>query len=158
MQKSDWVDVRDVIQSSLQRAARYFPRRSIETSIAANLPLIRGDSVLLGQVLFNLIDNAAKYGGGEPISVYARSEANDVVIAVTDLGKGIPARDLANIFEKFFRRGKPDGANARHRPWARHRQGVRRSDGRNDQGRKPGRAQARHAHHLAISRRADRPC
>ncbi len=107
--KRDWVDVGDVIHGALQRAARYFPGRTIETSIGDGLPLIRGDSVLLGQVLFNLIDNAVKYGGSDPISIYARTEADDVVISVTDLGKGIPAKDLENIFEKFFRRGKPDG-------------------------------------------------
>ena len=43
----------------------------IETSIAPDFPLIHGDSVLLGQSLFNLIDNAIKYGGDEPISLYA---------------------------------------------------------------------------------------
>jgi two-component system sensor histidine kinase KdpD len=107
--KHDWVDVGDVIHTALQRAARYFPGRTIETSIGENLPLIRGDSVLLGQVLFNLIDNAAKYGGEEPISIYARGEAEEVVIAVTDLGKGIPLEDMDKVFEKFFRRGKPDG-------------------------------------------------
>ena len=105
----DWVDIGDVIHGALQRAARYFPGRTIETSIADRLPLIRGDSVLLGQVLFNLIDNAVKYGGSEPIGIYARVESNDVVIAVTDLGRGVPAKDLEHIFEKFFRRGKPDG-------------------------------------------------
>ena len=105
----DWVDIGDVIHGALQRAARYFPGRTIETSIADRLPLIRGDSVLLGQVLFNLIDNAVKYGGSEPIGIYARVESNEVVIAVTDLGRGVPAKDLENIFEKFFRRGKPDG-------------------------------------------------
>jgi len=105
----DWVDVGDVIHGVLQRAARYFPGRIIEASLAEGLPLIRGDSVLLGQVLFNLIDNAVKYGGAEPISIYARTSAEHVVISVTDLGKGIPAKDLDRIFEKFFRRGKPDG-------------------------------------------------
>ena len=107
--KRDWVDVGDVIHGALQRAARYFPGRVIETSIGKNLSLIRGDSVLLGQVLFNLIDNAVKYGGEAPISIYARIDADDVVISITDAGKGIAAKDLENIFEKFFRRGKSDG-------------------------------------------------
>ena len=81
----------------------------IETGIASDLPLIKGDSVLLSQVLFNLLDNAVKYGGEEPINVYARRDGSDVLISVTDLGKGIPSEDLDRVFEKFYRRGKPDG-------------------------------------------------
>ena len=62
--KRDWVDVGDVVHGAVRaRRARYFPGRDIETSLADDLPLIRGDSVLLGQVLFNLLDNAVKYGG-----------------------------------------------------------------------------------------------
>ncbi|MDI7860498.1 sensor histidine kinase KdpD [Rhizobiaceae bacterium n13] len=107
--RRDWVDVADVVRASVERARKYFPGRVIETSIAADLPLMRGDSVLLGQVLFNLIDNANKYGGDEPISIFARQDVGDIVLSVTDLGKGIPAEDLERIFDKFFRRGKPDG-------------------------------------------------
>ena len=107
--KQDWVDVGDVVNGARERAKSYFPNASIETSLAAGLPLIRGDSVLLGQVLFNLIDNAVKYGGGEPIAIYARADGGEVVLSVTDQGKGIPQRDLENIFGKFFRRGRPDG-------------------------------------------------
>lgn len=107
--KHDWVDVADVIRSVLDRGARYFPDRTVGTSIAPDLPLIRGDSVLLGQVLFNLLDNAVKHGGGEPVSIFARRDGGEVVVSVTDLGKSIPAKDLDRIFEKFFRRGKPDG-------------------------------------------------
>jgi two-component system sensor histidine kinase KdpD len=105
----DWVDVVDVIHGVLQRTAKYFPGRAIETSLAGDLPMIRGDSVLLGQVLFNLIDNAVKYGGAEPISIYARTEADELVISVTDLGKGIAAGELDKVFEKFFRHDRPDG-------------------------------------------------
>ena len=65
--------------------------------------------MLLGQVLFNLLDNAVKYGGLEPINVYARRDGNHVLISVTDLGKGIPSEDLERVFEKFYRRGKADG-------------------------------------------------
>lgn len=107
--KRDWVHVADVVQSAVERTRKHAPDRIIETGIAADLPLIRGDSVLLSQVLFNLLDNAVKYGGDEPINVYARRDGRDVLISVTDLGKGIPPEDLDRIFEKFYRRGKPDG-------------------------------------------------
>jgi two-component system sensor histidine kinase KdpD len=108
--KSDWIDIREVIHQSAGRARTYFPAALIETSLATDLPLIRGDSVLLGQVLFNLIDNAVKYGGGEPVSIYAKREANAIMISVTDLGKGIPPKDLPHVFDKFFRGSrKSDG-------------------------------------------------
>ncbi|WEX77871.1 sensor histidine kinase KdpD [Sinorhizobium numidicum] len=107
--KRDWVDVADVVRAAVERARKYFPDRVIETSIAADLPLIRGDSVLLGQVLFNLLDNANKFGGDEPVSIYARRDGSEVVLSVTDLGKGITPADLEHVFDKFFRRGKPDG-------------------------------------------------
>ncbi|TCV73820.1 two-component system sensor histidine kinase KdpD [Neorhizobium sp. R1-B] len=107
--KQDWVDVADVVQSAVERTRKHAPGRIIETGIAADMPLIRGDSVLIGQVLFNLLDNAVKYGGEEPINVYARRDGRDVLISVTDQGKGIPPEDLDRIFEKFYRRGKPDG-------------------------------------------------
>lgn len=108
--KSDWVDLGDVIRDTIVRAQRYFPDARVELSLAADLPLIRGDSVLLGQVLFNLIDNAVKYAGGEPVTIYARRDGKEAIISVTDLGKGIAEKDLERIFEKFFRRSeKSDG-------------------------------------------------
>ena len=69
-----------------------FPDRTIETSIASDLPLIRGDSVLLGQVLFNLIDNAVKYGGSEPISIYARAEAKTSSFPSPTSARAFPRR------------------------------------------------------------------
>lgn len=107
--KRDWVDVTDVVHAAVDRARKYFSGRVFETSIAADLPLMRGDSVLLGQVLFNLLDNANRFGGSEPVSVYARREGEEIVLSVTDLGKGIAPADLEQVFDKFFRKGKPDG-------------------------------------------------
>ena len=107
--KREWVDVSDVVRSATERARKYFPAHTFETGIATDLPLLRGDSVLLEQVLFNLLDNAAKYGGGEPVNIYARKDGKELVLSVTDLGKGIPTADLDRIFEKFYRRSKTDG-------------------------------------------------
>ena len=102
----DWVDLAEVIHDSVRRARGLFPGINIETSLAVDLPLIEGDPVLLGQVLFNLLDNAVKYGDGQPVSVFARRDQGSVVVSVTDLGKGIPEKDLTKVFEKFFRRNK----------------------------------------------------
>ncbi len=108
--KRDWVDVSDVIREAAERGRKTFPGRAIDVSLAANLPFVRGDGALLRQVLFNLIDNANKYGGADaPTAIFARREGNDLVISVTDQGKGIPPADLERIFDKFYRRGKVDG-------------------------------------------------
>ncbi len=85
---------------------------TLETSLAKDLPFIKGDANLLEQVLFNLLDNAQKYGGEEGAIVHARRDGNDVVISVTDEGPGIKPADLPRIFEKFYRGGRPDGRKA----------------------------------------------
>jgi two-component system sensor histidine kinase KdpD len=105
----EWIDIGDVVRNAAERCERYFPDLTVETSIAPDLPLMQGDSVLLGQVLFNLLDNAAKHAAGEPVKIYARTDGKEIVISVTDAGRGIPAKDLDAVFGKFFRRGKPDG-------------------------------------------------
>ncbi|GLS20637.1 histidine kinase [Labrys miyagiensis] len=111
--RRDWVDVPDVVRAAVERARKAFPERAVEVSVASELPPVRGDSTLLGQVLFNLIDNAHKYGGEDtPTTIYARREDAEVVVTVTDQGRGIPPADLEKIFDKFYRRGKVDGRAA----------------------------------------------
>ncbi|MBY0612429.1 MAG: hypothetical protein K2P80_09610 [Beijerinckiaceae bacterium] len=111
--RRDWVDVGDVIRSAVSRGHSIFPKRPIHASLADRLPLVRGDAILLGQVLFNLIDNANKYAGpGTPTAIHARQEGPDLVISVTDEGVGIPPGDLERVFTKFYRGGTADGREA----------------------------------------------
>ena len=109
---SDYVDVAEIVRASVERAAKAFPSQSFTTSLARELPFMRGDSNLLEQVLFNLLDNAQKYGGGGRVSVHARRDGGSVMISVTDEGPGVKPADIERIFEKFYRGGRPDGRKA----------------------------------------------
>jgi two-component system sensor histidine kinase CpxA len=59
---------------------------------------------LLTRALGNLLRNAIRHGGNVgPISVAARRDGLDVVIAVSDSGPGVPAAELSRIFDAFYR-------------------------------------------------------
>jgi PAS domain S-box-containing protein len=65
---------------------------------------LEGDPVRLGQILSNLLDNAAKYTeDGGAIRVTARREGDGAVISVADNGTGIAADMLPRMFEMFSR-------------------------------------------------------
>ena len=110
--RRDIVDVAEVVRSAAERSRKTFPAQKLSLSLARDLPFIRGDANLLGQVLFNLLDNANKYGGDMGAVVHARREGSEVVITVTDEGPGVKPNDLERIFEKFYRGGRPDGRQA----------------------------------------------
>ncbi|UXN61701.1 sensor histidine kinase [Phyllobacterium zundukense] len=103
------VDAAEIILSSIERTTKLKPGIAIDTSIAPDLPMVNGDASLLGQTLFNLLDNATKYAGDGPIAVYAKQDGPEVAISITDQGRGIPPKDLDKIFDKFYRRVKGDG-------------------------------------------------
>lgn len=103
------VDAAEIILSSIERTKKLKPGIAIDTSIALDLPMVNGDASLLGQTLFNLLDNATKYAGDGPIAVYAKQDGPEVAISITDQGRGIPPKDLDKIFDKFYRRVKGDG-------------------------------------------------
>ena len=66
--------------------------------------MLRLDPVLFEQVLFNLIDNAAKYAPpGTSITLRARRDGAVVTMQVLDQGPGLPDQDQERIFDKFYR-------------------------------------------------------
>ncbi len=71
------------------------------------------DVVLFEQVLFNLLDNAAKHAPmGSEISIDASRDGDTVTLRIMDEGEGIPAGDVDRIFEKFYRSGGADRRRA----------------------------------------------
>ncbi|MBL8561274.1 MAG: sensor histidine kinase KdpD [Gemmobacter sp.] len=106
--RRDWVDVGDAIREAVERCAQTHPGQVTRISLAPDLRFVRGDQDLLGQVMFNLADNAHKYAEGGEVAIHARNLGDQVMISVTDEGPGIKPADLERVFEKFYRAGGTD--------------------------------------------------
>jgi two-component system, OmpR family, sensor histidine kinase KdpD len=106
-------DLGEIVGSALRRAARILSRHHVELELAPDLPMLELDAVLFEQVIFNLLDNAAKYAPTETtIRIQAWQNADSVCLRVLDEGSGIPASDLEHIFDKFYRAQKTDQVRA----------------------------------------------
>jgi signal transduction histidine kinase len=77
---------------------------SLSVDLPKKLPPVNVDTHRISQVLLNLIDNAITHTPkGGIITIAARKLDNWLEISVKDTGEGIPAKDLPNVFERFYR-------------------------------------------------------
>jgi signal transduction histidine kinase len=64
---------------------------------------VQGDARLLRRLVRNLIENARRYGGAQPVEVQLRREADGAVLEVADRGPGVAEPERERIFEPFYR-------------------------------------------------------
>ncbi len=97
------------LQPSLERRVESMPATlKVQSDGPAEAPLIV-DPDAIGQILGNLVDNAAKYANGtapSTIHLGARAANGSLVLTVRDHGPGIPREKAAVIFEPFERGGR----------------------------------------------------
>jgi two-component system sensor histidine kinase KdpD len=106
-------DVGEIVGSALRRASKIMAQHRVEVDLAKNLPMVEIDPVLFEQVLFNLLDNAAKYApAGTAVRIQSSRDGDSVGLQVLDEGEGIPPDDLEHIFDKFYRARKADHVRA----------------------------------------------
>ena len=66
--------------------------------------VLTGSDTLIYRLLFNLTENAVKYNrAGGSVRVSVAGEAQDILIRVSDTGRGIPEECRRSIFQPFFR-------------------------------------------------------
>src|SRR5574338_111939 len=99
-----WGAVDEIISTALTRAEPLTAQHKIQVEIEKDVPLVRVDNRAVSEVVYSLIDNAAKYSpAGSTIRIIA-SRADDVVhVAVEAMGQGIPPELRKRVFDKFFR-------------------------------------------------------
>jgi two-component system, OmpR family, sensor histidine kinase KdpD len=110
----DLVDLEDIIGGALERASTALASHRVVLELAGNLPMLRLNPVLLEQVVFNLLDNAAKFAPrGTEVRLTAAHYAGLVRLQVLDEGEGVQLVELERIFDKFYRiwgaNSKPTG-------------------------------------------------
>jgi K+-sensing histidine kinase KdpD len=96
--------IRHVIRQAVESEAKRWPDHVFTADVPLDLPLVLGEELHVGQVLQNLLSNAAKYSAkGSHIEVLARPEGGGVTTQVLDEGEGLPAESNEQLFELFYR-------------------------------------------------------
>jgi two-component system sensor histidine kinase KdpD len=99
-----WQPFEEVVGSALRGSQSQLAGHEVQTRLAAGLPLVRFDAVLIERVLVNLLENAAKYTpAGSRIVIAAEIDEQNLNVSVYDNGPGLPAGQEQAIFEKFTR-------------------------------------------------------
>ena len=104
MESGETVRLMPMLTELVQDFSPSAEKKKLQISLSGDAASVRGDSVLLREMFFNLIDNAVKYtpdGGAVALSV--QKNADSVAVAVSDTGIGIPKEHHAHVFERFYR-------------------------------------------------------
>ena len=100
----EWADPEDIINSAIERCRDRLSERRLALDLAANLPLVRVDPVLVQQALVQVFDNAVKYSVPESrITVSARAPNGHLVISIADEGAGMTAAEQTRVWDRFAR-------------------------------------------------------
>jgi two-component system sensor histidine kinase KdpD len=105
--RREWYSLEDVVD-----AASHGLNTPLDVQVQPDLPALQGDSAQIERALGNLLENAARYSNGRPVSVRAASAGRRILLRVSDSGPGIPKDQLEHIFEPFYRmEGAPGGGS-----------------------------------------------
>ncbi|HEY3768742.1 MAG TPA: DUF4118 domain-containing protein [Candidatus Angelobacter sp.] len=94
----------EIVEDALLRAEPLLAGHAVEVAVADGLPALQVDPRLISQVIFTLLENAAKYANAAArITISVQQNENNICFAVSDDGPGISPALRSQVFEKFFR-------------------------------------------------------
>ena len=115
--RRNWGNVDEIISTALTRAQGFTKGHNVEVDIVGELPVVRVDERAVSEVVYTLVENAAKYSPeGTDIRITASRSTNGMImLAIEDQGAGIPRELRKRVFDKFFRATR-DGDISSHQP------------------------------------------
>jgi signal transduction histidine kinase len=111
----DSYQISEMLESIVRRLDTITEHHKLQVAVPTELPPVFVDKTRIGQVLTNLVENAAKYSGkGSQITIGAEPSDDMIIISVADRGEGIPSKFLDRVFDRFYQRegvvaGRRDG-------------------------------------------------
>ena len=106
---ADWVSIEELVGAAAE--SRSGEPLDYRLTVDVGVPEIRADAAQLERALANLLDNARRHGGEQPVHVRVRTSGDRVLVAVVDRGPGIDSAEQARIFEPFYRGRRASGAS-----------------------------------------------
>jgi two-component system sensor histidine kinase KdpD len=105
--------IEEVIEGALGRLRGRLGDRRVHTHVPEEIPMVPMDSMLVEQVLVNLLENSLRYSPeGSAIDIGVVATKGSVAVELADRGQGVPPAEHERVFEKFYRgtdRVKGDG-------------------------------------------------
>ena len=100
----DWAALNEIAGSVLRRLEERLASHMVMLELPGELPLVRVDSVLMEQVLANLLENAAKHTPPRTlVRLRAQARGQVMTVSVEDFGPGLAEGELEQVFGKFER-------------------------------------------------------
>jgi two-component system sensor histidine kinase KdpD len=105
-----WYSIDEVLQEAIEQIN--IAPGVFKLSVDADIPLLQGDPAQLERAFANVLENAARYSGHQPVSVRARAVRNRVRVLIADQGPGIPPNQQERIFLPFYRAPGAPGSDS----------------------------------------------
>jgi signal transduction histidine kinase len=102
--KREPFSVRQIVEACIQRARPLAERKNIQIRTNVLEGDLQGDRELMEYAVYNLLTNAVKYSNAETeITAWCLPQGDQLRLSVKDQGIGMDARELRQIFQKFYR-------------------------------------------------------
>jgi len=102
--KKEPLSLKEIINQVINASHKKLQERPVHINISKELPLILFDSLLIQEVLLNLIDNAIKFTPSmSAIEINAMPKESKALVSITDRGPGVISDEANKLFDKFYR-------------------------------------------------------